>query len=321
MNEGLARARERLAAIGSSAPLRWVRRHKRALAIAVLVLVAVFIAVYVAVRPEIVGQVLAVGPAALGWLTGLYVLIVATHWAILLLTVRWCQARIGIREGLLLTVYSTVANFFGPLQSGPGVRAAYLKAKVGVRLRDFTLATLVYYLAFGAVNVSLLFARTLPWLAALGLATTVVLVAVVAWRSGAGRRIVTAAIAAVTAVQALLMAAVYFVELNAVSGPGADVLQSLVYSASANLSLFVSITPGAIGFREAFLGFAQSLHGVGLDAIIAAGIVDRAFYVLFLGALFVLSSLLNLRAMFSAPAGGDADAREGGAEGLGDARA
>lgn len=320
MKERLAGARQLLSKLTASPPIRWVARHKRALAITVLVLVAVFIAVYIAVRPEIIRDVLAVGPMALGWLTALYVLIVVTHWVILLLTVRWCEATIGGREGLLLTVYSTVANFFGPLQSGPGVRAAYLKAKLGVRLRDFTLATMVYYLAFGAVNVSLLFARTLPWLTALGLVATLVVVGVVAWRSGAGRRITTVLIAAVTAVQALLMAAVYSVELNAVAGPGADALQSLVYSASANLSLFVSITPGAIGFREAFLGFAQSLHGVGFDAIIAAGIVDRAFYVLFLGVLFLLSTLLNLRSMFSSPAE-RGDVGEGGAESAGDLRA
>lgn len=320
MNERLAGLRELLSKLTASSPIRWVRRHKRALAITVLVLVAVFIAVYIAVHPEIIGEVLAVGPVALGWLAVLYAVIIGTHWLILLLTVRWCKATIGGREGLLLTVYSTVANFFGPLQSGPGVRAAYLKAKVGVRLRDFTLATLVYYLAFGAVNVSLLFARTLPWLTVLGLIVTVAVVGVVAWRSGAGRRVVTALIAAVTAVQALLMAAVYYVELNAVAGPGADALQTLVYSGSANLSLFVSITPGAIGFREAFLGFAQSLHGVGFDAIIAAGIVDRAFYVLFLGVLFLLSSMLNLRSMFSSPAE-RGDVGEGGAERAGDLRA
>lgn len=320
MKDLLARARDVLSRLAASAPVRWVGRHKRALAIAVLIAVAVFIAIYVAVRPEIIGEVLAVGPVALAWLTGLYTLIIVTHWLVLVLTVRWCEARIGGREGLLLTVYSTVANFFGPLQSGPGVRAAYLKAKVGVRLRDFTMATIVYYLAFGAVNVSLLFTRTLPWLTVLGLVATVALVGVVAWRAGAGKRMATWLIAGVTTVQALLMAAVYHVELNAVAGPGADALQSLVYSASANLSLFVSITPGAIGFREAFLGFAQSLHGVGFDAIVAAGIVDRAFYVLFLGVLFLLSSLLNLRAMFSAPAE-RSDVGEGGAEGAGDVRA
>ncbi|WP_413318749.1 hypothetical protein AA0Z99_01375 [Agrococcus sp. 1P02AA] len=320
MKERLARARAMLTRLAGSPPARWVGRHKRALAIAVLVLVAAFIAIYVAVRPEIIGEVLAVGPVALAWLTALYIVVIASHWLILLLTVRWCAARIGGREGLLLTVYSTVANFFGPLQSGPGVRAAYLKAKVGVRLRDFTAATMVYYLAFGAVNVSLLFARTLPWLTVLGLLLTVLVVGVVAWRSGKGRRVATALIAAVTAVQSLLMAAVYSVELNAIAGPGADALQSLVYSASANLSLFVSITPGAIGFREAFLSFAQTLHGVGFDAILAAGIVDRAFYVLFLGVLFLLSSLLNLRSMFSGPAQ-RSDVSERGAESTGDPRA
>jgi uncharacterized membrane protein YbhN (UPF0104 family) len=75
-------------------------------------------------------------------------------------------------------------------------------------------------------------------------------------------------------------------------------VRALIYGGSANLSLFVSITPGGIGFREAFLVFARGLHHVPINTIVSAGIVDRAFYVLFLAALLVFSSLLHLRGRF-----------------------
>ena len=54
---------------------------------------------------------------------------------------RMCQVELGKRESLLLTIYSSLANFFGPLQSGPGVRAGYLKTRYHVRIRDFTFVT------------------------------------------------------------------------------------------------------------------------------------------------------------------------------------
>src|SRR4051794_14055032 len=52
---------------------------------------------------------------------------------------RMCSTRLGIKENFLLTSYSSIINFFGPLQSGPGVRAVYLKTRHNVRLRDYTL--------------------------------------------------------------------------------------------------------------------------------------------------------------------------------------
>jgi len=58
-------------------------------------------------------------------------------------TLAICGKRMGLKENFMLTSYSSIANFFGPLQSGPGVRAVYLKAKHQVRLRDYTLASLL----------------------------------------------------------------------------------------------------------------------------------------------------------------------------------
>lgn len=282
-----------------SRPVVFALAHKRALAIVVLVAFFVFIGVYIAVDPAIVVRAVSIGWGNLGLLLLLYCLVICTHFGILQSTIRLCGAQLGKREGLLLTIYSTVANFFGPLQSGPGVRAAYLKSRVGMRFRDFSLATLFYYAAFGAFNVALLFLTLAPWLSVLAVLALIAIVAFVGRRYQLGDRMrALATIAGITAVQVILMSTIFFVELNAVSSSPVSYLRALVYGGSANLSLFVSITPGGIGFREAFLIFAQGLHHVSVATITSAGIVDRAFYVLFLGVLLLVSSGLNLPGMF-----------------------
>jgi uncharacterized membrane protein YbhN (UPF0104 family) len=52
--------------------------------------------------------------------------------------------------------------------------------------------------------------------------------------------------------------------------------------------MFAALTPGAIGIREAFLVFTQNLHHISSSTIVAANILDRAIYLVFLGLLFLL---------------------------------
>jgi uncharacterized membrane protein YbhN (UPF0104 family) len=205
-------------------------------------------------------------------------------------------------------VYSTVSNFFGPLQSGPGIRAVYLKTRLGMRLRDYTYATLFYFFVFAVVNGALLFSTSAPWLTVAALVAGLAVILVVVRRAGVGHRWPHLfAIATITVLQVIVMATVYFVEINAVGTGSYTFAQALVYSASASLSLFVSITPGAIGIREGFLIFAERLHGVPIDTIVAAGIVDRAFYAIFLGLLFVISSIFHVGRMLRAKSGTELD--------------
>jgi uncharacterized membrane protein YbhN (UPF0104 family) len=84
----------------------------------------------------------------------------------------------------------------------------------------------------------------------------------------------------------------YFVELTQIAGH-INIGQVLVYTATANLSLFVSLTPGAIGFRETFLILSQQLHAIPTNTIFAASVVDRAFYVAFLLVMFVVLLAIN----------------------------
>jgi uncharacterized membrane protein YbhN (UPF0104 family) len=71
---------------------------------------------------------------------------------------------------------------------------------------------------------------------------------------------------------------IYFVELRAFA-PYVRIGEALSYTGAANFALFVSITPGAIGFRESFLLFSQKLHHMTNTTIAAASVLDRSVYV------------------------------------------
>ncbi|HEY5152784.1 MAG TPA: hypothetical protein VII55_02310, partial [Candidatus Saccharimonadales bacterium] len=64
--------------------------------------------------------------------------------------------------------------------------------------------------------------------------------------------------------------------------PATRFSQAIIYTGAANLALFVSLTPGAIGFRESFLVFSRHLHHISDNTIVAVNILDRSVYIVFL---------------------------------------
>ena len=290
-----------VAQTASRSPLvRLLRRHKRWLASLIILAFFVFIGYYLSTHPQVIQSILHIGYGNTVSILGGYTAVLLTNVGIMYATIRLCQKKLAIKNGALLMIYSSVINFFGPLQSGPGVRAVYLKTKIGLRIRDFTYAMLSYYFSFAALNTSLLFVNTMPWLSLLGVGLAIALLAAGTdkFASSFLKKYIIY-IFALSAVQIVFLIGIYAVELGAVN-PSAhySLTQITAFAASANLSLFVSLTPGAIGIREVFLIFSQSLHHIPLSVIVAVGIIDRAIYVVFLALLFVLSSSLHLRDMF-----------------------
>jgi len=210
--------------------------------------------------------------------------------------------RMGRQENLLFNAYSSLINFFGPGQSGPLFRGAYLKKRLGVSVKQYVFATLLYYAFFAVISVLLLFAGVRPWwqTGVLAIITGLGCLAIISRYkrrsqiSGARldiRHIGWIGIA--TLLQLLAQAGLYAVELHNV-GAHASAGQVLSYTGVANLAIFVALTPGAIGIREAFLLFSEKLHHIGGDTIVAANIVDRGVYLVFLGLLFIV--VLSLHA-------------------------
>ncbi|HYH36062.1 MAG TPA: lysylphosphatidylglycerol synthase domain-containing protein, partial [Candidatus Saccharimonadales bacterium] len=125
--------------------------------VAVTVLVATVTAFiwYFVKHPEVRQQLSQTSPSVLILLLALYLCGIVALAFVTVATVRLYKLRLGASESLLLTMYTAIINFFGPLQSGPAFRAVYLKKKHGFSLKHYTVATLVYYCLYGGISVLL----------------------------------------------------------------------------------------------------------------------------------------------------------------------
>lgn len=209
-------------------------------------------------------------------------------------TLRLCGKRLSFKENFLLTTYSSIANFFGPLQSGPGVRAIYLKTKHQVRMRDYTLATLIQYAMFALLSALLLFGGSLAWWAAtlVFVGVAAVCYAVIRFYMKRNRSRsdsqglqlspqLLAGLLVTTLAMVIIVTSYYFIELRAVSSH-ISLHQAIIYSGAANFALFVSLTPDAVGIRESFLVLTRRLHHIPTAVILTANLIDRGAYLIYL---------------------------------------
>lgn len=268
----------------------------------ILVTFGVF-AWYLYTHPDVISQLLETSPVTLLLLAIGYFFIFVINAYILFYSLKYLRKKVPFLDMFFLTGYSSIVNFFGPLQSGPGYRAVYLKKKYHVKIKDFIGATLLFYGFFALLNglvILTAFCLQFSFLQALlfacaGIITGAVIIYLLYkkvssvretiqkmrltdlsfWHIGIGAVALTLCTATIYSVEILPLAAVSF-------------WQILIYTAAANLALFVSLTPGAIGFRESFLVLTSQLHGIDTSAIVAANVLDRAFYVVFLAISFLL---------------------------------
>jgi len=225
----------------------------------------------------------------------LYFVFLGTNLLLTKASVSIFNIHLGDYELLLLTIYSTLVNFFGPLQSGPGYRAIYLKSKYKIKIKDYTIASIVYYISFALISLMMLVSGIpLLFFACFILSFFVVIAinrrgSVFGFTSNYINKVIT-----ITLVQLVIVAMIYSIELS-ILGYRPSLTAALIYTGSANLALFVAFTPAAIGIRESFILLSQSMHGIPSKQIIAASIIDRSIYFLFLIILFSLSSGLHIK--------------------------
>lgn len=281
--------------------IRQLRRPvvKKTLIVSILLLTAALFVIFFVKHPQYWQEFKEVSP---WWIVAVIILNIPMIGLLLLIynaCLAMCRKHLAWKENFFLTSYSSIANFFGPLQSGPGVRAGYLKSRHKVRLRDYTLATLIYYGLFAVFSGLFLLAGNRPWwqtsLALVGIAVFSWLF--IRWFQAKDkqpsdsqfhlRSNILLILIIVTFAQVVLTAITYFVELRAVN-PAITVGQAISYAGAANFALFVSLTPDAIGIREAFLVFSQNIHHVSTADILSANLIDRAAYAIFLGLLFLV---------------------------------
>jgi len=215
----------------------------------------------------------------------LYISFIGTLAVINDATLKLCKKPIEPKESLQVTMYSSFINFFGPLQSGPAFRAIYFKKLHNVDLKKFTLATFAYYIFYALISGIFLLISILGWYSAVVLPAAILL-SYLAVKSSA--RLLKKIkmlnlkflpyLAAATLLQLSIQALIYYFELKSLV-PALGIGQVLAYTGAANFALFISFTPGALGFRESFLLFSQKIHHIDSSSIVVATTLDRAIYV------------------------------------------
>lgn len=243
---------------------------------------------------------------------GLYIVMLGVLVWILDATLRLCRRRLEWRENAELNTHSLLVNFFVPGQGGIAYRGVYLYKKHRLKVKQYIAASLLYFLVYIILNVFLMFVTNRPWwqtLLALIAATGAGLFVI---RKYGNRSQVTsetlnlrpkvlAYLAAATLVQAFVQFVIYATELHTVNS-GVALSQVVTYTGAADLTLFVSLTPGAIGIREAFLIFTHHLHHISSANIIAANVIDRGVYIVFLLIVLLVTITLQGRRHLRQPA-------------------
>lgn len=219
-------------------------------------------------------------------------------------TLRICGTPLPIWENVQLNVYSTLVNFFIPGQGGIAVRGLYMKRIYHLPLSRYLLATLLYYMCYAIISAVMLLIYSRPWWqSCLGIGGAIiggVLVlslyerrANVTMADGASPANI-AFLVMTTFCQVAAQALVFGVELW-VFHPDVLLSQVVTYTGAANFSVFVALTPGAIGIRESFLVLTGDMHHIRTVTIMAASVLDRAVFLVFLGLLFLLSRIFHVR--------------------------
>jgi uncharacterized membrane protein YbhN (UPF0104 family) len=280
------------------------RKLKLGLAIVILATTVGLFVHYAATHPDVIRKVGDLSPGMLAMLLGFYAIWFAAISIVLFVSLRMYNKPISRQENLLLNAYSSLVNFFGPGQSGPAFRGVYLKKRHNFSLKHYIFTTLLYYAFYAVLSAFLLCVGSRPWwqTVLLMIAAAISSVVVIKWYSkrsslkdqpGINPTNMSFMFGAVV-LQMIAQVGIYYVELHNVS-PGVSFSQILTYTGAANFALFVSLTPGAIGIREAFLVFSQNLHHIGNSAIVAANIIDRAAYLVVLGIMFVAVVTLHAK--------------------------
>lgn len=281
------------------------KRVRLVLGLLLIALTIIVFARYLSEHMNLVRELRRVPLATALWLFILYGAWLGALAFILHVSLYICKRVISVEENILMNAYSTLTNFFIPGQGGIALRGVYLKKTHNLRVRDYISVMLLYYACYALVSTFMLLMPSRPWWQTVG--GMILMGAAVAigtrWYMGRTqtnkdkldiRAKSIMYLFAATVVQAVVQVAIYAVELHGVNHR-ITLGQVVTYTGAANFALFAALTPGAIGIRESFLVFSQSLHHISTANIVAASIIDRGIFLVFLGFLFVLTLSMHAK--------------------------
>ena len=279
---------------------------KVAAVLLLLVILGLF-AYYISNHPDIIKSLKHLELWVLILLLALYGVMLTIWMGVYNTVLELCDKPLPRKENFLLTTYSTLANFFLPLQSGPGVRAVYLKKKHKVSVSSYIMASLLYFAIYSVISAAFLLVFSSYWYLTIPAILAVALVSYGVIYLAKSRfekkgnvlklnlnKKTLIKLFLLTLSQLTLQTIIYATELRSI-GLHFSVLRAFSYTGAASFSLFVSLTPGAIGFREAFLEFSRSIHHFTTNNILSANLIDRGVFILFLACLFIVMLMTHAK--------------------------
>jgi uncharacterized membrane protein YbhN (UPF0104 family) len=275
------------------------------ISLGLLVLTIAVFSRYISTHFNLIDRLKTTSPIIIFWLLLLYGLWFCCLALILKFSLNICGIKLSNKENFLLNAYSTIVNFFVPGQGGPAVRGAYLLKKYKLRIRTYILLILIYYMIYGVANSFLALSTTAWWWILIPLVIGAVGVSLYGGRKYISKFKISSSelrinpkslsyLAIATLAQIAIVVVINLIELHAVNS-GATFKQILIYTGVENLTVFIALTPGAIGIREAFLIFSQKLHHISTSNIVSANIIDRSIFLVVLGLLLVYVLVTHAR--------------------------
>lgn len=281
------------------------KKIRLAISCAIVLLTIVVFWVYFSSHRNLLKQL---GHTSIATIASVFILYFVMLGALLLVldaSIKICFKNLGKRENFILNAYTLLINFFIPGQGGPVFRGIYLKKRHSIKYRNYITVTLLYYLIYGVIALFLVLLGSRPWwqttVATVGFIAIAVLAAYVYSRrkkiKDGGLDIQVGKLTYLllaTLAQAIIQIVIYAVELHS-ANRHIVLRQVITYTGAANLALFVALTPGAIGIREAFLVFTEKLHHISSANIVVANVIDRSVYLVFLISVAIILSIISFR--------------------------
>jgi uncharacterized protein (TIRG00374 family) len=282
--------------------------------IALVIVLGVFAYFVYANFPDF-GILLRIKPFEFAILCGLFVLTLVLNGIFLKLQLKEFDVNISLREAFLLSVASTFGNNFLPFQGGAGIRAVYLKAKYKFSYSYF-IASLagLYVISFFSTAVLGIFSIVLLYLTRgifnwiifllfFGLLVgTVVMININSshlkllptfiqskvklilegWEIISKSKKNLTIMSVLTSLNIMLAAFIMFYEfqildVNLLDGSNPGMIDTMLISNLGVLSMFINITPSALGIKELILVASAGVLKISQSEIFVVSILERVF--------------------------------------------
>ncbi len=280
---------------------------RRSATVIILVLSITLVIYYLVNHRSLLTQLGHLSPWVILSVLLLYFVLFGVLLLILDATLKLCRVQLKKQENIILNAYTLIINnFFIIGQNGPIFRGYYLKKHYNLKVRNYVSVTLFYFLMYGIISLFFIFLGSQAWWLTLLMGILMVSAGVVLIKFYMKRKKFNAAelhitsrgvvyLLIATLLQAVIQAVIYGVELHSSGHAHVNVAQVITYTGTANLALFVALTPGAIGIRESFLLLSQHLHHISSGMIVVANVIDRSVYLVFLLILLVITLSLHAK--------------------------